>query len=147
MFCISLFVLLYFFFWPLCCLFFDIQILIAPLVLLLLLFCWSQLYCQLLIIYFIMKGLVKIRMWKRTIWYWVIHCWVLCILVNNCIAMGTYNNVNSISNVLTFDLKRSLWQPVRTVISERWHLTHIWETLTWPHHFYYEGWCRSIKLI
>jgi hypothetical protein len=32
MFCWSLFVLLYFFFWPLCCLFFDIQILIAPLV-------------------------------------------------------------------------------------------------------------------
>jgi hypothetical protein len=33
MFCISLFVLLYFFFWPLCCLFFyDIRILIAPLV-------------------------------------------------------------------------------------------------------------------
>ena len=28
----SLFVLLYFFFWPLCCLFFDIHILIAPLV-------------------------------------------------------------------------------------------------------------------
>ena len=33
MFCRSLFVLLYFFFWPLCCLFFfDIRILIAPLV-------------------------------------------------------------------------------------------------------------------
>jgi hypothetical protein len=33
MFCRSLFVLLYFFFWPLCCLFFfDIQILITPLV-------------------------------------------------------------------------------------------------------------------
>jgi hypothetical protein len=33
MFCWSLFVLLYFFFWPLCCLFFfDIRILIAPLV-------------------------------------------------------------------------------------------------------------------
>jgi hypothetical protein len=33
LFCRSLFVLLYFFFWPLCCLFFfDIQILIAPLV-------------------------------------------------------------------------------------------------------------------
>ena len=33
MFCRSLFVLLYFFFWPLCCLFFfDIQILIIPLV-------------------------------------------------------------------------------------------------------------------
>ena len=33
MFCISLFVLLYFFFWPLCCLFFfEIRILIAPLV-------------------------------------------------------------------------------------------------------------------
>ena len=33
MFCRSLFVLLYFFFWPLCCLFFfDIWILIAPLV-------------------------------------------------------------------------------------------------------------------
>ena len=33
MFCRSLFVLLYFFFWPLCCLFyFDIQIRIAPLV-------------------------------------------------------------------------------------------------------------------
>jgi hypothetical protein len=31
MFCISLFVLLYFFFWPLCCLFFDIQILITSL--------------------------------------------------------------------------------------------------------------------
>ena len=30
MFCRSLFVLLYFFFWPLCCLFFDIRILIAP---------------------------------------------------------------------------------------------------------------------
>jgi hypothetical protein len=31
MFCWSLFVLLYFFFWPLCCLFFfDIRILIAP---------------------------------------------------------------------------------------------------------------------
>jgi hypothetical protein len=32
MFCRSLFVLLYFFFWPLCCLFFDIRILITPLV-------------------------------------------------------------------------------------------------------------------
>ena len=32
MFCRSLFVLLYFFFWPLCCLSYDIQILIAPLV-------------------------------------------------------------------------------------------------------------------
>jgi len=33
MFCRSLFVLLYFFFWPLCCLsFFDVRILIAPLV-------------------------------------------------------------------------------------------------------------------
>jgi hypothetical protein len=32
MFCGSLFVLLYFFFWPLCCLFFDIRFLIAPLV-------------------------------------------------------------------------------------------------------------------
>ena len=33
MFCGSLFVLLYFFFWPLCCMFFfDIRILIAPLV-------------------------------------------------------------------------------------------------------------------
>ena len=33
MFCRSLFVLLYVFFWPLCCLFFfDIRILIAPLV-------------------------------------------------------------------------------------------------------------------
>ena len=33
MFCRSLFVLLYFFFWPLCCLFFfDIRMLIAPLV-------------------------------------------------------------------------------------------------------------------
>ena len=32
MFCRSLFVLLYFFFWPLCCLFFDIRFLIAPLV-------------------------------------------------------------------------------------------------------------------
>jgi hypothetical protein len=33
MFCRSLFVLLYFFFWPLCCLFFfDIRILIAPLI-------------------------------------------------------------------------------------------------------------------
>ena len=33
MFCRSMFVLLFFFFWPLCCLsFFDIQILIAPLV-------------------------------------------------------------------------------------------------------------------
>ena len=32
MFCWSLFVLLYFFFWPLCCLFFDIRILITPLV-------------------------------------------------------------------------------------------------------------------
>ena len=32
MFCRSLFVLLYFFFWPLCCLFFDLRILIAPLV-------------------------------------------------------------------------------------------------------------------
>ena len=33
MFCRSLFVLLYFFFWPLCCLFFfDIRIMIAPLV-------------------------------------------------------------------------------------------------------------------
>jgi hypothetical protein len=33
MFCWSLFVLLYFFFWPLCCLFFfDVRILIAPLV-------------------------------------------------------------------------------------------------------------------
>ena len=32
MFCRSLFVLLYFFFWPLCCLFLDIRILIAPLV-------------------------------------------------------------------------------------------------------------------
>jgi hypothetical protein len=33
MFCRSLFVLLYFFFWPLCCLFFfDIHILISPLV-------------------------------------------------------------------------------------------------------------------
>jgi hypothetical protein len=32
MFCLSLFVLLYFFFWPLCCLFFDIRILIVPLV-------------------------------------------------------------------------------------------------------------------
>ena len=33
MFCRSLFVLLYFFFWPLCCLFFlDIQILITPLI-------------------------------------------------------------------------------------------------------------------
>ena len=32
MFCRSLFVLLYFFFWPLCCLFFDIRILITLLV-------------------------------------------------------------------------------------------------------------------
>jgi hypothetical protein len=32
MFCRSLFVLLYFFFWPLCCLFFDVQILIIPLI-------------------------------------------------------------------------------------------------------------------
>jgi hypothetical protein len=32
MFCRSLFVLLYFFFWPLCCLFFNIWILIIPLV-------------------------------------------------------------------------------------------------------------------
>jgi hypothetical protein len=32
MFCRSLFVLLYFFLWSLCCLFFDIRILIAPLV-------------------------------------------------------------------------------------------------------------------
>jgi len=32
MFCRSLFVLLYFFFWSLCCLFFDIRFLIAPLV-------------------------------------------------------------------------------------------------------------------
>ena len=32
MFYISLFVLLYFFFWPLCCLFFDIRILTTPLV-------------------------------------------------------------------------------------------------------------------
>jgi hypothetical protein len=32
MFCRSLFVLLYFFFWPLCCLFFDIRILITPLI-------------------------------------------------------------------------------------------------------------------
>ena len=32
MFCRSLFVLLYFFFWPLCCLFFDIRFLITPLV-------------------------------------------------------------------------------------------------------------------
>jgi hypothetical protein len=32
MFSRSLFVLLYFFFWPLCCLFFDIQIMITPLV-------------------------------------------------------------------------------------------------------------------
>jgi hypothetical protein len=32
MFCRSLFVLWYFIFWPLCCLFFDIWILIAPLV-------------------------------------------------------------------------------------------------------------------
>jgi len=32
MFCWSLFVLLYFFCWPLCCLFFDIRIMIAPLV-------------------------------------------------------------------------------------------------------------------
>jgi hypothetical protein len=32
MFCRSLFVLLYFFFWPLCCLSFDLQILITPLV-------------------------------------------------------------------------------------------------------------------
>ena len=32
MFCRSLFVLLYFFFWPLCCLFFDLHILITPLV-------------------------------------------------------------------------------------------------------------------
>ena len=32
MFCRSLFVLLYSFFWPLCCLFFDIRILITPLV-------------------------------------------------------------------------------------------------------------------
>ena len=31
-FCKTLFVLLYFFFWPLCCLFFDIRILITPLV-------------------------------------------------------------------------------------------------------------------
>jgi hypothetical protein len=31
-FCRSLFVLLYFFFWTLCCLFFDLQILIIPLV-------------------------------------------------------------------------------------------------------------------
>ena len=31
-FCRSLFVLLYFFFWPFCCLFFDIWILITPLV-------------------------------------------------------------------------------------------------------------------
>ena len=31
MFCRSFFVLLYFFFWPLCCLFFDIRILITPL--------------------------------------------------------------------------------------------------------------------
>jgi hypothetical protein len=32
MFCRSFFVLLYFFFWPLCCLFFDIRIVITPLV-------------------------------------------------------------------------------------------------------------------
>ena len=32
LFCRSLFVLLSFFFWPLCCLFFDIRILITPLV-------------------------------------------------------------------------------------------------------------------
>jgi len=31
-FCRSLFVLLYFFFWPLCCLSFDLRILITPLV-------------------------------------------------------------------------------------------------------------------
>jgi hypothetical protein len=45
MFCRSLFVLLYFFFWPLCCLFFfDIRILISPLHTLLQSNCHSRLF-------------------------------------------------------------------------------------------------------
>ena len=69
-FCRSLFVLLYFFFWPLCCLFFfDIRILIAPLV-------WVN----------VQKNRLK---WVISLYIWFMGVWVM-------VFNATFNNISVI---------------------------------------------------
>jgi hypothetical protein len=78
MFCRSLFVLLYFFFWPLCCLFFfDLRILITPLVssnssyanglfLNTILFCFLDMFYQLIIVCCCKESFKK--HWLKIMW-------------------------------------------------------------------------------
>ena len=82
MFCRSLFVLLYFFFWPLCCLFFfDIRILITPLI-----YCGHCVVCSSLIyifwlpLWYLVAIVLSVLLWYTYSDYPFDILWPLCFL-------------------------------------------------------------------
>jgi hypothetical protein len=122
MFCRSLCVLLYLFFWPLCCLFFDMQILITPLV-----SCGHCVVCSLTYRFWLhlwyLVVIVLSVLWHTDSDYTFGILWSLCclffdiqILITPLVSCG-----HCVVCSLTYRFWLHLWYLVVIVLSVFWH--------------------------